>query len=105
MEDFFDSLILSGVVEPAAIDMQTGEMLYSFTSKLKEVHPELARAADEHFHSQIMALWEKEVISMDLDSESPTVRLTEKAFDEAALSQLTQMEKESLAMIMQALKK
>lgn len=105
MEDFIDSLILSGAVEVVGIDSETGEMLYSFTPKLAEMHPQLARAADEHFHSQMMALWVKEVISMDVSSHNPTVRLTEKAFDESVLSQLTEMEKESLAMIMQALKK
>lgn len=105
MDDFFDSLILSGAVEAAGMDLETGEMLYSFTPRLSETHPSLARAANEHFHSQMMALWVKEVISMDVSSDSPTVRLTNKAFDETVLSQLTQMEKESLSLIMQALRK
>lgn len=105
MEDFLESLILSGAVEVAGIDSETGEMLYAFTPKLAEIYPHLARAADEHFHSQMMALWVKEVISMDVSSSNPTVRLTEKAFDEGVLSQLTQMERETLSMIMQALKK
>lgn len=105
MDDLFESLILSGAVEVAGIDSETGEMLYSFTPKLSETHPGLARAADEHFHSQMMALWVKEMISMDVSSQNPTVRLTEKAFDEDALQELTPMEKESLSLIMQALKK
>ena len=34
-----DDLILSGALEPAGIDPESGEMLYNFTDKLKDVSP------------------------------------------------------------------
>ena len=34
----FEDLILSGALEVAGVDIDTGEMLYNFTEKLKDIN-------------------------------------------------------------------
>lgn len=85
-----DDLILSGAVEPAGIDPETGEMLYTFTNKLKTVHPVLAREVANMFDSHIMTLWELGMVDMNVMDANPNVRLTPKAFDEELISGLDQ---------------
>jgi len=77
----FDQLILSGAIEPAGVDPDTGEMLYNFTKKLKKVSPVLHREVNNMFSTHIMALWEKNMVEMDITEENPMVKLTEKAFN------------------------
>ena len=76
-----DDLILSGAIEPAGIDSETGEMLYTFTNRLVEVSPELAREVANMFDSHIMKLWELGMVSMNVMDKNPNIKLTEKAFD------------------------
>jgi len=76
-----DSLILAGALEPVGIDSETGEMLYNFTKKLKEINPILHREVSNMFSNHIMKLWELDMITMNLMDENPLVNLTEKAFD------------------------
>lgn len=83
-----DELILSGALEPAGIDTETGEMLYTFTSKLKNVNPLLHKEMNNMFSEHIMKLWEYEMIEMDVTEPNPVVKLTPKAFDENAISKL-----------------
>jgi hypothetical protein len=84
----FDKLILSGAIEPAGIDPETGEMLYSFTKKLKHVHPALHREVNNMFSQQVMDLWEKGMVDMDPTEVNPLVRLTPKAFNLKLIKQL-----------------
>jgi hypothetical protein len=39
--DKIEDLILSGALEVSGIDIDTGEMLYNFTDKLKDINPDL----------------------------------------------------------------
>jgi hypothetical protein len=105
MDDFFDSLILSGAVEVSSIDPATGDFLYSFTPKIREVAPEMAAAADKLFYDQMMILWTKQIISMDVTSPNPTVRITEKAFDEEVINQLSEQSRETLSFLMKMMRK
>jgi hypothetical protein len=83
-----DKLMLAGALEAAGVDSNTGEFLYVFTPKLKEVMPELYHQHLNYVNSEIMRLWEKGFVNVDLMSENPIVTLTEKSFDENALSSL-----------------
>ena len=83
-----DDLILSGAIEPAGIDPESGEMLYNFTDKLKKVSPILHREAANMFDSHIMILWEKGIVEMNPTLKNPLVKLTEKAFDENIIDAL-----------------
>ena len=80
-DEVMDKLILSGALEPAGIDIETGEMLYNFTEKLLEVDPKLHDEFQRYFSSETMALWEHGFIDMDLMLDSPIVSLTDKAFN------------------------
>jgi hypothetical protein len=94
-----DKLILDGAIEMAGLHPVTNEMLYRFTPKLKEIMPELY---EEHLNSvnvDLMALWEKGFLNIDLFEDDPTIYLTEKATDYAEVSSLTAEEQWALAEI------
>jgi len=84
-----DSLILSGALEPAGIDLETGEMLYNFTPKLKQINPELFDIANNDLYSQISDLWVNGFVELDMLSNNPYVKLTPNAFNESLLSTLS----------------
>lgn len=83
-----EELILSGALEPAGIDIESGEMLYNFTDKLQEVNPFLHDEFQRYFSSETMALWEHGFIDMDVTLDQPVVSLTKKAFDTSEIMKL-----------------
>lgn len=88
-----DSLILSGAVEVAAIDADTGEFLYQFTPKLQEVEPELYKRHLQKMHQDVMLFWEKGFINIDgMDGDEPKISLTDMAFDKNAIATLNEEE-------------
>jgi hypothetical protein len=80
MEDI-DKLILSGAIEAAGVDSDTGEILYSFTPKLQKISPMLHDAAMNYFAMHAIKLWEMGFINMDVTEKNPLVSLTKMAFD------------------------
>lgn len=85
-----EDLILNGVLEVSGIDSETGEFLYSFTEKLKEAMPELWNERLNFIHDEIMYFWELGFLEVDdTNSKSPVIFLTELAFDEKELSNLS----------------
>lgn len=82
-----EDLISSGALEVVGVD-ESGEILYNFTDKLKDIYPELQSAVNTLFSKQMMQLWELDIISMDITEENPLVMLTEKAFDNEFISSL-----------------
>jgi hypothetical protein len=87
-DEMLESLILDGSVEPAGIDIQTGEMLYSFTNKLLELHPEVFSSMLDAHVRDVYTLWEKGFIEMDITSESPIVIVLPKSFIPEEISKL-----------------
>jgi hypothetical protein len=83
-----EDLILSGAVEVAGVDPETGEMLYNFTNKLDQVHPALAREVENMFDSHVMKLWELGMVKMNVMDKNPIVKLTPKAFDPGSIKSL-----------------
>lgn len=107
MEDTpsIEDLILSGAIEVSAVDAETGELLYTFTDKMKELLPELYKMHINHIHNEIMYFWEKGLVYIDdVTSNNPVVSLTEKAFDEDALNNLSSSKRESLEELKRILK-
>lgn len=94
--EILEALILDGAAEVAGMDMDTGEMLYSFTSKLNEVSPEIYTHVTAIFYETVMSLWEKGFIDMDLTEEEPTVTLNDKAFDLDEVEKLVDLERRTL---------
>lgn len=84
-----DDLILSGVVQVAAIDSETGEFLYQFTDKLPELMPDLYNKHITKLHDDVMYFWEKGFLNIeDFSAVNPKISLTPKAFDQEEISML-----------------
>jgi len=52
--------------------------------------PELYREHLNHVNSEIMTMWEKGFVNVDLLSDEPIVTLTDKAFDKNEVAKLSQ---------------
>lgn len=104
-DQIIESLILNGGLEVSAIDINTGEALYTFTDKLEQVNPELHAAAKNYFYLEMMNLWEKGFLDIDLESDDPVVSITEKALDEDETNSLDETSKHSLSQVVKATKK
>jgi hypothetical protein len=91
-----DYLILEGGIEIAGIDAETSEMLYKFTPKLKDLMPELYEEHLNILNIEMMALWEKGYVEIDLFDEDPVVSLTKKSLDPQEVGKLTREERWSL---------
>lgn len=103
--DAIEFLILNHGLEVSGIDSETGEILYSFTPKIKELMPELYNEHVNHVNSEIMRLWEKGFVNLDLFSDEPIVTLTAKAFDKESLATLSKKDIWALQEMKRLLKK
>jgi len=88
-DDAFEELLLSGAIEICGIDEKSGEMLFRFTDKLKDLDPRLYDKMTEFFHKELLALWEKGFISMDVTEKNPSISLTDKALNAIETESLT----------------
>ena len=104
-QNAIDYLILNKALEVVGVDSQTGELLYAFTPKIKEVMPELYHQHMNHTNAEIMKLWEKGFIDIDFLQDEPIATLTNKAFDEQAISTLSKEMQWGLEEIKRLLKK
>lgn len=86
--DKIEDLILSGALEVSGIDIDTGEMLYNFTDKLKDINPDLFKDMSDYISTETMALWAEGFLDIDVTETNPMVRLTPKAFDDAEVDKL-----------------
>lgn len=100
-DEEFLSLLESGAVEISGIDSKTGDMLYRFTDNLKEVDPTLYNAMTEAFYKDLLSLWEKGYLSMDITAENPIVSITEKAVRAIGVDSLSEDERSYLDQIIQ----
>jgi hypothetical protein len=91
-----ENLILSGVLEPSGIDLDTGEVVYNFTEALKDHDPKLYTEFQNYFSEEVASLWSKGFVDMNITEKNPTVRLTNKAFDLDAVSSLSKSNQYSL---------
>jgi hypothetical protein len=99
-----DFLLLNGGLQVAGIDEKTGEFLYTFTPKIKEIMPELYHEHMNHVNEELMGLWEKGFINIDLMSENPIVTLAPKAFDKEEVYKLSKEDQWSIEEIKRLLK-
>ena len=99
-----EELILSGALEVAGIDSETGEPLYNFTKKMEDVNPALYKDHLNFVNSEIMALWEQGFIEMDLLSDNPIVRLTDKSTRPDEVRKLSKQQRWSLIEIKRILR-
>lgn len=102
-DDAIDQLILSGALEVAGIDIETGEPMYNFTDKLLEVSPELHNEVSTYFSRETMSLWSEGFLNMDVTEKNPMVTLTEKALDDEELSKLSKESQTTLKEIIRVI--
>ena len=104
-DKIIDDLILNGGLEVAALDEDTGEMLYSFTPKIQELMPDLY---DEHIkgvNSEVMNLWEKGFLNLDIFVKDPIITITAKALNKEEIQGLSKQERWSLFEIIRLLQR
>lgn len=99
-DDAINQLILSGALEVAGIDIETGEPMYNFTEKLLEVSPELHKEISLYFSRETMSLWSNGFLNMDVTEKNPIVTITEKAFNQDEVSKLSKDSQHTLTEIM-----
>ena len=104
-QNAIDYLILNKALEVAGVDSKTGELLYAFTPKIKEIMPELYHEHMNHVNSEIMTMWEKGFVDVDFFAKEPIVTLTEKAFNQEEISKLSQEHRWALEEMKRLMKK
>ncbi len=103
-QEMIDSLILSGALQVAGLDSETGDFLYQFTPKLKEISPQLYHEHVNHVNGELMRLWEKGLLDINISDENPIVKLTEKSFDQSELAKLSKEDRWGIEEIKRLLK-
>lgn len=101
--EIIDHLILEGGIEVAGVDPDTGEMLYAFTPKVKDIMPELY---DDHLNfvnDELMILWEKGYVDINFLMDDPLISLTTKSFIPEEVDKLSKQEKWSLKELKRAI--
>lgn len=105
-EEWFEKMILEGVIEFAGIDPDSEEMLYNFSKDLENIRPEIFEQMTRSMEEDIYKLWEKGFLSMNIEDVNPLVQITAKSLDEEAVElELTYQEKTSLEIIMMYMSK
>lgn len=96
ISEIIDHLILEGGLEVAGVDPESGEMLYAFTPKVKEIMPDLY---DDHLNfvnAELMVLWEKGFVDIDFLKDDPLIYISDKSYDPEELKKLSKQERWSL---------
>ena len=104
-DKIIDDLILKGGIEVAALDEDTGEMLYSFTPKIQELMPDLYEEHIRGVNSEVMNLWEKGFLNLDLFVKDPIITITAKALNKEEIKGLSKQERWSLFEIIRLLQR
>ena len=87
-----DNLILQGALEVAGVDSENGELLYAITAKMKEVMPDIYEDHIKTVNRDLLNLWEKGYVNIDLFLPDPVVTISEKGLDKNEISKLTKPE-------------
>ena len=101
-DNLIDDLILAGGLEISGVDESSGELLFTITNKMKDLMPELYEEHMAYVNENIMNLWEKGFVNVDMMSDDPIVTLTRKAYDIIEVSKLSKEELWSLKEIKRA---
>ena len=96
VSEIIDYLILEGGIEVAGVDPNTQEMLYAFTSKLKEIMPELYHDHLNFVNDELMVLWEKGYVDIDFLKDDPLISISDKSYNPEEVKKLSKQERWSL---------
>lgn len=98
-----EELILEGAIEVVGLDDKTGEFLYGFTNKLRDLYPEIYNEVQTHFSKEAMVLWQNGFLKMDITESNPIVSITPKALDQEEVDKLDPEIKSTLKEILRIL--
>jgi hypothetical protein len=104
ISEIIDHLILEGGIEVAGVDPESGEMLYAFTPKVKEIMPELYHDHLNFVNDELMVLWEKGYVDINFLMDDPLISLTTKSYDPDEIQKLSKQEKWSLQELKRVIK-
>lgn len=79
-DEIIDHLILEGALRVVGINKEDGSFMYSLTTKIKEVMPELYAEHLRSLNADTMQLWEKGFLDIDFFVDDPLISLSDKAF-------------------------
>ena len=96
ISEIIDHLILEGGIEIAGVDPESGEMLYAFTPKVKEIMPELYHDHLNFVNDELMVLWEKGYVDIDFLKDDPLIYISNKSYDPEEVKKLSKQERWSL---------
>jgi hypothetical protein len=102
-QEIIEKLILDGGLETVGVDEETGELLYSFTPKIKNLMPDLYNEHITDVNSCVMELWEKGFLEIDFFASEPIITLSKKAFDQVAVGGLSKKNRWNLFEIIRLL--
>lgn len=102
-EEAFVMLLAEGGIKFIGYDEITNEKMYVFTPKIKELMPELYQEHLNMVNIEVMNLWEKGFLDLDLFAKDPIVSLTDNAFLPKELIKLSSEELWSLEEIKRVL--
>lgn len=86
--EIINEMLTFGALELVGYDKENNEPLYRITEKMEHINKALFDEHKNNVHSDVMLLWERRILDVDLTEENPIVKLTPLAFDERALSDL-----------------
>jgi len=102
-QDLIDTLILEGALVISGVDSDTGDIVYTFTDKLKEMAPDLYDGFIEMIQQSVMSLWEKGFVNMNVTEQNPKVSLTKMTLNKEAWNILNDTEIQTIKALMRAL--
>jgi hypothetical protein len=88
-QDAIDYLLLNGGLEVVGLDSDSGEFLYAFTPKIKELMPELYEEHINDVNKNVLKLWEMGYLEIDFMQKDPVITLSAKSFDLSEVSKLS----------------
>lgn len=102
-EEAFIMLLAEGGIKFMGYDKITNEKMYVFTPKIKKLMPELYQEHLNLVNAEVMNLWEKGFLNLDLFASDPLISLTDNAFLSEELIKLSSEELWSLEEIKRVL--
>lgn len=82
-KDIIYALILGGALEVSAVDSESGQLVYAITDKMAELAPEIYKEISDQTQKDVMSLWSRGFLVVDLLSDNPDISLTEMSLDRA----------------------
>jgi len=95
-QEIMDYLILNGGLEIVGVDSSNGSFLYSFTTKIKELMPDLYIEHINTINQDMLSLWEKGYININFLADDPVITLSKKSLIDLEVAKLSKDEQWSV---------